>query len=131
LKPTDRHGEKYLSYYFIEGFDMSNTIINTLCLKIVPIAILVSATSGCANSEQRYGQFLDTRPIPVEAAGVAEECAWIGQELADIDINIDTIKHTKGFYALYGATAVVKEQRRITMLNSHAKSVGCSDESIS
>lgn len=110
---------------------MSNSIINTLCLKIVPIAILVSATSGCANSEQKYGQLLDARPIPVAAAGVAEECAWIGQELSTIDINIGTIKTTKGFYAWYGPTAVVKEQRRITLLNSHAKSVGCGDDAIS
>jgi hypothetical protein len=128
LYPIDRNGEKYLSHYFIEGFDMSNSIINTLCLKIIPIAILVSVTSGCANSEQKYGQLLDARPMPAATAAVTEECSWIGQELAVIDQNILKIKTTKGIYAYYGPTAVVKEQRRITMLNSHAKSVGCTEE---
>lgn len=110
---------------------MSNSIINTLCLKIVPIAILVSATSGCANSEKQYSQLLDARPTPVATAAITEECSWIDQELSAIDTNIATIKTTKGFYALYGPTAVMQEQRRITLLNAHAKSVGCSDDTIS
>lgn len=110
---------------------MSNSIINTLCLKIVPVAILVSVTSGCANSEQKYGQLLDARPIPVATAAVTEECTWIEQELAVIDQNIAKIKTTKGLYAFYGPTAVVKEQRRETMLNSRAQSVGCTEDAVS